>query len=414
MQREASARTREQANSEICQAAPTQQSHTTHGSKENWVLADSRAEKELVLGSSKIMENHTGRAILKYVYSYIYIHKYAQAHCQYYRAPKWKTGQPYDKQTEGAWLLTLWAIGCRLYILVCVVLWLLLNPAVKGLIFLTLTYFLHCVIHSLEVCTQTQFGQPERTGFSLPLIHFPATPWFFLNISGCILGLAHDPILSSLATSYCKLQTSKICVKSNDLQEITYVALWPTFSSFEKKKKRSWFLIVHSLPVRMFCWSKVSIKQHTCTGGETETPQYSVPALAFRNQLVEISKAPLIPKELQWFKLIQGSDPNFYTSKFGNAGVLLFPAEPACGNEVLLFMTDHCAGKKCPGLKCDLSIRGHQKVISDFIRYQPTQLPLRAHIAVTTYRSHSFPCVSQSLWAQGHQLEEKRSAAILN
>lgn len=64
--------------------------------------------------------------------------------------------------------------------------------------------------------------------------------------------------------------------------------------------------------------------------------------------------------------------------------------------------------KKSPGLKRDLSIRGHQKVISDFIRYQPSQLPLRAHTAVAMYRSHSFPCVSQSLWAQGHQLEERK------
>lgn len=66
------------------------------------------------------------------------------------------------------------------------------------------------------------------------------------------------------------------------------------------------------------------------------------------------------------------------------------------------------AQEKSPGLKPDLSIRGHQKVISDFIRYPPTQLPWRAHITVTTYGSHSFPCVSQSLWAQGHQLGERK------
>lgn len=66
--------------------------------------------------------------------------------------------------------------------------------------------------------------------------------------------------------------------------------------------------------------------------------------------------------------------------------------------------------EKSPSLRRGLSIRGHQKVISDFIRYQPTQLPLRAHIAVTPYGSHSFPCVSQSLWAQGHQLGERKIA----
>lgn len=61
---------------------------------------------------------------------------------------------------------------------------------------------------------------------------------------------------------------------------------------------------------------------------------------------MEGSKAPLSPRELHWFKLTKGSDPNFYTSEFGNAGLLLFRAEPACGNEVLLFMTERCAEKK--------------------------------------------------------------------
>lgn len=141
-------------------------------------------------------------------------------------------------------------------------------------------------------------------------------------------------------------------------------------------------------------------------------------ALAFQNLLVEISKAPSISRELHWFKLTES--PTFIQANLGMIwecwtaaisciasmwkwGAVVYDRPlggggRGCGER---------RGGKSPGLKCDLSIRGHQKVISDFIRYQPTQLPLRAHIAVT-YRSHSFPCVSQSLWAQGHQLEERK------
>lgn len=140
-----------------------------------------------------------------------------------------------------------------------------------------------------------------------------------------------------------------------------------------------------------------------------DTPKSKVRCWIFKNQPEEISRTPLFLRELHWCKLTRGSGLQVSYRQVGNAGVLLFPAEPAYRN-VCCCLWQTTVQEKSPGLRHGLSIRGHQKVISDFIRYQPTQLPLRAHIAVTPYGSHSFPCVSQSLWAQGHQLGERKIA----
>lgn len=51
-----------------------------------------------------------------------------------------------------------------------------------------------------------------------------------------------------------------------------------------------------------------------CPGGKGRHIQSCLSVL-FKNQLGETSTTPLIPRELQWFKLTTCSDPKFYTGE---------------------------------------------------------------------------------------------------
>lgn len=112
------------------------------------------------------------------------------------------------------------------------------------------------------------------------------------------------------------------------------VVLWPTFSGLKNKG-----LIPNcTLPTtKNVLLLKRQHKQHTCSGGGIKawTPHnMQCPPSDLRTCCWRELKPPWLPGS---YKL--------YTDKSGNAGVLLLPAAPACCNEVLLFMTDHCTGK---------------------------------------------------------------------
>lgn len=206
----------------------------------------------------------------------MYLHKHTVS--TKFPSERWASCMPSKDggRTAHWWRKITGAIGCRLC-LVCLAPHLLVR--LRSLAFPTITYFLHCVICSLQGCTPSLFRATSRERFqsslnsSLWLLpdFIPEHQWLYMNQIVC------DPVLSSLAT---KLQTNQICANSRDLQEVVCIVLWPTFSSLENK---GLILVAHSLLLRTFCCSKVSLSSTPIQGwngkpnlGTTQYPVHPV------------------------------------------------------------------------------------------------------------------------------------------
>jgi len=144
--------------------------------------------------------------------------------------------------------------------------------------------------HSLPfwAATRERF-QASPNPSLLPLLDFPKHQQLYLGLNQA----ARDPVLSSLAGNYRKLQMNQMRVSPSDLQAITRTLL--SDQHFQALKIKVGFLTARSL-LRMFCCSKASISSTPSRGWDRhpDTPQCSVPTLAFKDQLVETSEAPAL------------------------------------------------------------------------------------------------------------------------
>lgn len=133
------------------------------------------------------------------------------------------------------------------------------------LAFLTLPYFLYCVIHSPQACALSPFRGTRRDRFQSSPNSSLYTAWFFLSISSCIWGW----------TSNCVTQFSlHLLLTSVNCTQIRYIQAPETCNRhgscsdqhFQALKIKVWLLSEHLLVLRTFCYSKLSISSTPIQG----------------------------------------------------------------------------------------------------------------------------------------------------